>query len=212
MKHLTSRILWGILLIVGGIIFMLENLGVVALGDLFWTVVFGVVGLAFLSVYVTNRQQWWSLIPGITLLAIAVIILLNFIFPNLEGQWGGLVILGGIGVAFFLIYLTNPENWWAIIPGGVMVTLAVISSTDKFLPDLASGGLFFLGLGSTFALVAILPNKHSPMKWAYIPAGILGVMGLLMMATSVELINYIWPVALILAGLYLVLRTFLKKK
>jgi len=212
MKYLTSRILWGILLIGGGIIFLLENLGIIPLGDLFWTVVFAVVGLAFLSVFINNRQQWWALIPGITLLAIAVIILLGFLFPNLEDQWGGLVILGGIGAAFFLIYLTNHENWWAIIPGGVMVTLAIVSYTDNVLPDLTSGALFFLGLGSTFALVAVLPNKHSQMKWALIPACILGFMGIIMLATSVDIINYIWPVVLIVGGLYLVLRTFLKKR
>jgi hypothetical protein len=211
-KYLTSRLVWGILLVVGGIVFLLQNLQVVALGDLFWTIIFGAAGLAFLSVSLTNRQQWWALIPGITLLAIGLLILLNFIFPDLEGRWGGLVFLGGIGVAFFLVYLSNRENWWAVIPAGVLLTLAIISSTEGLISDLASGGLFFLGLGVTFALVAIIPNPHGRMAWAYIPASILGVIGLLMMATSVDIINYLWPAALILLGLYLVLRVFFRKK
>ena len=44
------------------------------------------------------------------------------------------------------------------------------------------------------------------MKWPLIPAGVLLVMGLLMAVAVTELLNYLWPAALILAGGYLLFR------
>jgi len=74
----------------------------------------------------------------------------------------------------------------------------------------SSGGIFFLGLGITFALLALLPTSGGQMRWAWIPAGILGLMGILIIFAAENLINYIWPSALILAGILLVGRSFRK--
>jgi len=71
-----------------------------------------------------------------------------------------------------------------------------------------TGGIFFIGLGLTFALVGLLPAPRGRMRWAFIPALVLLVMGLLIFAAAEQFINYLWPVALILVGLYLVFRTF----
>jgi hypothetical protein len=71
--------------------------------------------------------------------------------------------------------------------------------------------MFFLGLGITFALVAILPGTEGQMRWAWIPAAILGLMGLLILIAAEELINYIWPSALIFAGLLLIGRSLRRK-
>jgi len=107
------------------------------------------------------------------------------------------------------VYATNRENWWAIIPAGVMVTLAVVSFLDQFFAGFETGGIFFLGLGLTFGLVAILPGPRGEMRWAFIPAGVLFLIGLVLLAALTSLVNYIWPVALILVGLYFIFRTFL---
>lgn len=209
MKWFWSRTLWGLLLVAGGIVFLLQNLGILTFGDLFWGVLLGIGGIGFLSVYFADRQNWWSLIPGIVLLAVAVIIFLNTLFPTLVGVWGGVIILGGIGLAFLLVYASNPENWWALIPAGVMVTLAAVTLFDQFLSGFETGGIFFLGLGLTFGIIAILPNPHSEMRWAFIPAGVLTLIGLVLLAALSSLVNYIWPVVLILFGLFFIFRTFL---
>jgi hypothetical protein len=211
MKYLASRTVWGILLIAGGIIFLLQNMKVIYLGDLFWAAVFVLAALPFFSVSWCDRRQWWGLIPGMVLLSIAAIIFLNFAFPAVEGQWGGMVFLGGIGLAFFLIYFFKRANWWAIIPGGVLFTLAFIAGFAEMMQGIATGGVFFLGLGLTFILVAILPNPEGQMKWAFIPGGILTAIGLIMAAFSASLFGYVWPAALILLGLYLILRVFIKR-
>jgi hypothetical protein len=68
------------------------------------------------------------------------------------------------------------------------------------------GGVFFFGLGLTFALLAILPTPEGRLTWAIIPAIVLLVMGALITAAAAQLINYLWPVALVLGGLYLLYR------
>jgi hypothetical protein len=212
MKWIASRTLWGILLIAGGIIFLLENLGMITVGEIFWSILLGVGAFGFLSVYLSNRENWWALIPGITLLAVATLVFLNTVLPGETGDWGGVIVLGGIGLAFLLVYLTNRDNWWAIIPAGVMITLSAVVLLSEVVTGFEVGGILFLGLGLTFALVAVLPNPNGQMKWAFIPAGVLVLMGLLVMAALSSLINYLWPLVLILAGLFLVFRTFLWRR
>jgi hypothetical protein len=94
----------------------------------------------------------------------------------------------------------------------VLATVALIAGLGEAAPGMELGGLFFLGIGLTFALVGVLPNTGTNMRWAFIPAGIMIVFGLLITAASVNLINYIWPALLILAGLFLLLRTYIYRR
>jgi hypothetical protein len=208
-KTLSSRLLWGIILIIGGLLLLLDTFGVIEGGSLFWTVVSAVAGLLFLSVFISQRDNWWALIPGIIFLAIAATIGLNAFLPGFDNSsFQGTLILGGIGLSFFLVYLADRGNWWAIIPAGVIATIAVVAIPVISDTALAGGGIFFLGLGLTFALVAILPNSVGPMRWAWIPAIILGVFGILLLISAQNLINYIWPILLIIGGGILLVRAF----
>ena len=204
-KWIESRLLWGLLLIVAGGLFLLQNLGLFQATGLVWAVLLGLGGVFFVSVFVQSREHWWSLIPGITLLAIALLIFLESYFPRVTDIWGGGVILGGIGLAFLAVYLANRTNWWALIPMGVMLTLAGVTVLDE-ITSLDTGGVFFLGLGATFALVALLPAEGTEMRWAWIPAGIMLVMGLFISVQAASLFGYVGPVILILAGLFFILR------
>jgi hypothetical protein len=175
-------------------------------------VLLGLGSLFFLSLFLQNRANWWALIPGFTLLSLLILILLNGFVPGLEANWGGSVVLGGIGLSLFLIYLVDRANWWALIPGGVLLTLAATVGLEQFFPGLETVGIFFLGMGLTFGLVAILPNPQGEMRWAWIPAGILLFIGLVFMAVTGELLKYIWPVALIFAGIFLLFRSLRRRR
>ncbi len=200
MKILESRILWGGLLILAGILFLVQNLGIFRVGDLFWVVLLALGGVFFLSLYFQNKSNWWALIPSLTLISVGLIVLLNWISPDRSQRWSGSVILGGIGLSFALIYLKARQNWWAIIPAGVLITLAVIAGLEEFFPAFGTAGLFFLGLGLTFALVALLPNTQGEMRWAWIPGGILLLIGSIFLVAGQNLLVYVWPIILILAG------------
>ncbi len=210
-KILSSRLFWGIILIIGGGLLLLDTFGIFSGGALFWTAASAIAGLLFLSVYITNRENWWALIPGVIFLAIGLAIGLNAFLPGFSDlNLAGPIILAGIGLSFLLVYLAERANWWAIIPAGVMATIAVVALLDASTSGLASGGIFFLGLGLTFALVAVLPNPFQVMRWAWIPASVLSLMGALILVAAEELINYIWPAALIVGGVFLIWRSFRK--
>lgn len=205
MKLLRSRIFWGLVFIVGGILVLLQSLEVLRGGDLFWGLLFLLVGGLFLSAFWTNRSQWWYIVPGMLFLGIGAGLLSQAFLPDdIASTMEGAFVLGGLGIGFWLVYLVSPGNWWAIIPGGVMVSLAVVSVLDEVYPDKDTGGVFLIGLGLTFALLAILPRLR--MKWAYIPAVVLIIIGWVSMAVVFPGINYVWPVLLILAGLYVLIR------
>jgi hypothetical protein len=211
-KLLSSRLLWGLVLIIGGALLLLDTFGIFQGGALFWTVVSAFAGILFWALYVSDHNHWWALIPGTIFLAVSASIGLNSFVPGFsESRWNPVIILGGIALSFLLVYLAERGNWWALIPMGVLATIATVAFVDSEKSSLISGGLFFLGLGLTFLLVALLPTPYGQMRWAWIPAGILGVIGILILASQEYLINYIWPSALILGGVLLVIRSFARK-
>lgn len=210
MKLLASKVFWGLILVIGGVILLLESMGVLEGSEVFWMAACAVAGILFVVALLSNRGAWWAAIPGVSLLAIALGLGLST-FANPSGEMMGAVILGGIGLSFIIVYLLQPMNWWAIIPGGVLITLAIVAGMEGSDPGLISGAIFFAGLGLTFALVALLPNKVGRMNWAWIPAGILLLLAILILSGIESLINYIWPVVLIAVGLYFLLRTFIKR-
>lgn len=213
MKVLSSRLFWGVVLVIGGVLLLLDTFGIIKGGELFWTIVGAVAGLLFLSLFVTNHDNWWALIPGTIFLVLSLAIGLDTFLPGFgDTNLDGPIILGGIALSFLLVYIAERLNWWAIIPAGVMATIAIVAVVDSRTSGLASGGIFFLGLGITFALVAVLPASIGQMRWGWIPAGILGLMGILILLTAEDLINYIWPSALILAGILLVGRSLRSRK
>lgn len=205
MKRFDLRILWGGLLILAGGLFLLQEMNLIpSAWDFIWAFVFGIAGCAFLLVYWTNRTQWWLLIPGLSLLSLGIFMLFEEILPGAD--WIEAIFLAGIGLSFWLIYALNRENWWALIPGGVLVTLAVVAGIEPFVGGDLGGGIFMLGIGLTFVLIGVIPTPQGRMRWAFIPAVVLLFLGIFIVTPLLPLLKYIWPVALILLGGYFVLR------
>lgn len=205
MKRFDLRILWGGLLICAGGLFLLQELNLIPNAwDIVWSVLFGVAGCMFIFAFWTNRTQWWPLIPGLGLLSLGVLMVMEEFLPGAD--WLGAIFLGGIGLSFWLIYAINRENWWAVIPGGVLFTLAIVAGVDPFVKGDTGGGIFMLGLGLTFGVIGLLPTSQGRMKWAFIPAIILLIIGAFIISPYLPLLNYIWPLALIALGGYFILR------
>lgn len=215
MKRFDSRVIFAVLLILGGVIFLLQNLGVIApLQDYFFALIFAVAGLVFFGVLASDRAQWWAAIPGGVLLDLGLIIALDeatsrgaLRFPE---EWTGGIFLLGMGLTFFLVFFLRPEFWWAIIPAGVLSSLGITAGFGSSLP-FDGAALLFLGMGLTFALLGLLPVNNKRMSWPWIPAAVLIVLGLVVLSSSLNWFQYIWPVALILAGGFLLLRGFARQ-
>jgi len=210
MKKIDIRILIGALLIGAGVLFLLETLNVLqGAWSILWTAAFLGGCVIFFYVYFSDRQQWWALIPAMTLLGLAGTIFVETFLPG-SSNVGGALFLGGIGLGFWVIYITNREFWWAIIPGGVLVTLGIVTLSEDLIGGNSGGGVFFLGLALTFFLVALLAKPRENFWWAYIPAGVLFVLGIFLTGPLQSFFNYIWPVALIGVGVILLFRNFRK--
>ena len=208
-RRFDSRLVWGLLLIVGGTLFLLQNFNIIRGADIFWAAVFGVAGIGFVWTFVTDRAtHWWALIPGFALVGISALLTLGVLAPELEDSLGGPLFLGALSLSFWLIYFNNRQYWWAVIPGGTLLTLAIVAGTENLFGDFETGGVFFLGLALTFALLALVPTPQGRMRWALIPAGVLLVMGVLLFATLTRAVEFVWPAALIAVGLFLIVRTF----
>jgi hypothetical protein len=197
----------GILLVLGGLLSLLDAMHIISNGGgIFWGLIFAAGGLFFLYMLINNRENWWAAFPAFTLLGLAA----SSFLPGSLGDFGGLVFFAGISLGFWWVYFTDKERWWAIIPAGVLLTLGVVSSVDNATADLATGGLFFLGLGLTFILVAVLPGGVSR-SWALIPGTVLLLFGALLGTPYRGITDYLWPAVLIILGGYFVLRFFINR-
>ncbi len=201
----------GVLLVGLGALLLLDNTKVIQLA---WPLIIGLAlassGVLFLSVTITDRKNWWALIPGLALLGIAAIIVLSEVNSSLADKWSGAIFLGILGLSFWLIYVLNTSNWWAIIPGGVLWVLAGVTILPENVFFL--GSVFFIGMALTFFLVFLLPKPEGRMQWALYPAAALLLIGLLAAIGSSNWLKFIWPLALLVGGIILIYFALRKKK
>lgn len=173
------EVLGALLLIIVGGIFLLQTLGIVpdfndTLWGIIWSGLFLAGGLVFLAMYVQDRSQWWPLIPGGALVGVGLTILLP-IGLGLPGELSAVALFGCLALAFGVVYLRQPrQNWWAIIPAGAMVALAVLILSTTILPGEAPAAVFFLGMGAIFAFLYFVEIDGRRYNWwTLIPAGAL---------------------------------------
>ena len=189
----------GIMLFLAMTTLLVDNVGGEWVGSLFLFL----IALSFFVVYLNNHSRTWALL-------VAYIMFVLSIAPAMASGGGdtaayfGSVFLFAIALPFFVIYFRSPENWWAIIPAGVMTTLSIIATLGiaGWIKDAQTGGysnaLLMGGLAVTFAVVWLRNAK----AWAKVVTIILAVLAIV----SVFFVSYydmFWPVAIILAGGYL---------
>lgn len=216
MTRKDFKLFWGGLLVLLGFAFLFQNLGIFdvfsiipeSLWTIFWISAFGSAGALFLVGLWLNQENWWMAIPGFTLLGLSGTIFFEEIVTGFP--FGGSIFLGSIGLGFVTVYVMNRENWWAIIPGGVLFTLAVVAGLDE-VTGWENGGVFFLGLALTFALVALTPTDKGKMTWAWIPAGVLFALAVITTASLEGFIGILWPLVLVVLGGALLYRNYLRR-
>lgn len=212
MKLFASRLTWGLLLIFAGAIFLLQNLHVLPPSPSLWGTAALIGGVFFLLGFLFNREYWWAAFPAFVLLGVALVTFWDLLHLRRDsGEIQGAAFMGMLGLSFIAVYLRTLRNWWAIIPAGTILTIAAMAAWPVFRPEPGAfelGGVFFMGLGITFLLVFLLPGGDHRRVWALWPTTILLIFGGLIMASAMDLLGLLWPVALILLGLLIVLRGF----
>ena len=208
---------WSFSLVLGGLILLLFNFGWL---DAYapWpqavlAAACGVGAAIFFVGYARKHQEWWRLLPGWTLTSLAAMVLTG-IFATVDRSLIAAQLFGGLALAFGSIYLTaRGERWWAILPGGFMLVLAIVVGASSWVASTeVLAAVLFVGLGLVFFLLYFLDQRRRQW-WALIPGSVLLVFGLLTLSTgrAVEsetqagLVRW-WPLLLILAGLLVGLR------
>ncbi len=205
------RILLGGLLVIVGIASFLDSLNIIPFGGLLWGVLFAFAGVAFIVYLFQNRNAWWAIIPGVVLIGLGFLILISSVFPNFQDEIGGSIFFVSISIAFLIVYLMNNKFWWAIIPAGVMASLAATVLVDGFT-KFEGGGVLLMGIALTFALLTILPGLDGNRQWPLIPAGILFVVSIFAFFEDFNVSSLIWAVILIVFGVFLVVRSFIRNR
>lgn len=88
-----------------------------------------------------------------------------------SGDLAGVSALGFPAMAFAVIYLLRPKrNWWAIMPGGVLASIALLVLFEEIFPGWDGAAVMFLGFAATFTFLYLLPKSRGGQRWALYPA------------------------------------------
>lgn len=207
------RVIFGLLLILAGVLLGLQQLNLLPGGwsDVFSAILFGTGFVFFLSTYLGKRSQWWAALLSFIFLGLTLTNLSDIFLPQL-GDLSGSLFLFMIGLGFLFVYYIDRIMWWAIIPGGVMLSLTAVTLAEGVfrVRGIEPGGLLFLGLGLTFLALTFLNVEGQPLSWAIYPALGLLVFGFFITLEEAYVWNYIWPLLIILLGAYFLLGSFKK--
>jgi len=209
------RTIFGVVLILAGFLLLAQSLGYLGgqWDDALLTLVFGLGTLYFASLFVGNRSRWWTALVAFIFLSFTASQFIEVFFPAIPGFYAGISILLFIGLGFFAIYFANKEMWWALIPGGVMLSLSAVTGAEEIFPELAfeSAGLLFIGLGLTFLALYFLRVRGARLFWAIYPAISLLAFGLFVAFEGEEIWNVVWPALIVLLGIYFIYGAFRRK-
>ncbi len=208
----------GALLLLGGVVILLFNLGVFDQ----WrpALEYGVAGtaaiagLGFLAYYIYDRAQWWPVLPGLTLLGAGATIYLGAREAVHSETLASLLFLA-LAIAFAIVYGSDRRNWWAIIPGGILLVIGLIVLLSQRLPFELLGALLFAGIGLVFFLVYLLGPAKREVWWALIPSAALVLAGLVTYSLTAgrgQWFGQLWPLIPIAGGLFLLGRELAKPR
>jgi len=195
-----SGLFWGVLLIGAGVLALATQLGYIEeFSPGIWIVVFGAISLlGFVSYAMSGWTQWGWLFPAGVCGGLAVIIALAT--NNVDSAAVGSPLFFGLLIPFVAAYLTDrSRNWWALIPGGIMLFLALVTLLVDNVGGEWVGAMFLLLIGLTF-LVIYLNNRTR--VWALIVAYVFGVLSIApMLAAFGEMAAYFGSVFLFAVAL-----------
>lgn len=183
MKVNRSGLFWGLLLIGAGALALGQQLGYIEQfsDPLFWIVVFAFVSLVALIEYaLSGWRQWGWLFPAGVCGGLALVILLAT--NNVDNAAVASPLFFGLVIPFAAAYLTDrTQNWWALIPGGIMLLMAFMMLLIDNVDDELVGAMFLMFFGLAF-LVVYLTNRTR--MWALIVAYVFGVISIAPMLSA----------------------------
>lgn len=171
-----SSLFWGLLLIGAGAVGLAQQMGYIdQFDEQIWMWVFAVVSLAaFINYALSGWRQWGWLFPAGVFGGLAVTVALAT--NNVDSAAVASPLFIGLIIPFAAAYLDDrTRNWWALIPGGVMLFLTLVTLLVDSAGGEWVGALFLFMIALTF-FVVYLNNRTR--TWALLVAYILAVLGI----------------------------------
>jgi drug/metabolite transporter (DMT)-like permease len=202
------RVIAGALIVIVGVVLLLSEMKVLVLnGEVGGILALLAGAVVFGTLWLSNPKEWWPLIPGGIMAGWGLASVLGLL-----GLPAGLVsLIGFVGSALPFLYifaLDRQKNWWALIPGGIMAFMGVVTLLGSAVGEEWMGTLTLWGIALVFAAIFLVNRRNG---WALIPAGVLAVVGLATSPVAPSL-SVVGPVALILLGVVVVVRNLLRSK
>ncbi len=174
MRNKFDGLMWGLILIAAGGLFLAYNLGYdINLTPEFWMGACAVLSAAwFMRYFFSDRRHWGWLLPACQFASIAMIIGLAQ-----AGATGSIIaapLFVGFAIPFVVAFFTDrQQNYWAVIPAAIFSMLTVTTLSGEQAGEFFAA-LVVLTIAAPFVFVYFTQPRQ---WWALIPAGILGSIG-----------------------------------
>jgi len=173
MNKRLGSIFWGIILIAGGALALVQSMGYeFTQNPTVWAFIFGGISvIALIFYFVDGLKNWGWLFPVGIFAALAL--MMGFVAAGNDNPAMAAPLFVGIGLPFVVaFFLDRAKNWWALIPAGVMAFLTLVVLAVDNVPGewIGAGFLFILALA--FFLVYVSRRA----LWAAIVAYVLFVL------------------------------------
>jgi hypothetical protein len=123
-------------------------------------------------------QSRWTIMWGVALVLIGALLLAEQFGLLGPMQLSFAVFLFGIpAVMFLLTFAFDRRQWWALIPGCVLLGLAavVFNEANHYASSMVSGAIFLFSVGVPFWLIYVIKRWW----WALIPGGVMTVLAIM---------------------------------
>ena len=202
-----QSLIWGGLLIFFGLAWLVETY--TDLSEWVWVAILAAAGLGVFGNYLTDRSEWGLLIPAYVLWAVAGLIALVTL-NVLQDEFVATYVLSAIALPFLVGFLRDRERWGLLIPAYVLLAVGVMVGLigTGFLNDLLIPSYVMFAIAIPFFVVYARNRKQ---WWPLIPGGIMAVIGLSFLIAEAA-VEYIAPVVLVLAGIWILVRQLTRKE
>ena len=197
-----GRLIGGGLLVVVGLLLLANTVFQVEIGVWAWIIGFGLAAAAFGVVYTQEREAGYAVVAYVCA-ALAVFLFLVTQL-DLAGNIVPTIVMAAIAVPFILAWTQNRKQWGLLVPAYVMLSIIPIFYLEDAGNLVPSYVMFVIAL-------PFLGGALYTRQWALlIPGGIMGVLGIFLLADAVEtfatLMTLLVPLGLIGLGVLLLLR------
>jgi hypothetical protein len=159
-----------------------------------------------------NEKKETGWIGGLILIVIGLLALFGQLLPESITSNLGLYVVSALGLVF-IVWGIAARNAGPMIPGGILSGIGlgiVLIEAVNFPANVDEGGVFMLAFALGWALIVLLTAVFTPKThwWPLIPGGIMAFIGLAVLfggvfLNALELVGILWPVALIILGIFI---------